>query len=123
MVNSPETLEAVRMLMDLTSRIDERVKNLTEMVEKNEQRFMEVMAGQQQLMHRVIALEQRDHNSLKDDVSNLYARIGAIETGLMRVELVTGKQNSRWDKVVDYSKDFLVAVAAAFVIWKFGLGT
>ena len=80
MTRETEFNDFMKMIHDVTSRIDERVKILVSNLEDTNTRFEKILDNQALLYNRVSLLESRDYSSIKNDLTNLSERLIAIET-------------------------------------------
>jgi len=115
-----EVAVSIRSLFELTSRIDERVKLLFETSSKTDDKFNQIMKCQNEIMQRVTALESKNGTEIKKSVEELNNRIRTIETQVQSIDFITKGHQTRWDKIMDNGMKLLVAIAAAFIIWRAG---
>lgn len=116
-----QVADSIRSLFELTSRIDERVKLLSEVVGKTDSKFDAIMKNQQELLQRVTALESKNGTETKKDVSQLSEKMQRIELKMQNIETLAKGSQNRWEKIIDYSMKILLAVAATFIVYKLGI--
>jgi uncharacterized protein (DUF3084 family) len=120
-VYDKQVSESIRSLFELTSRIDERVKLLTETYSKAESKFDTIMKSQQELLQRVTALESKNGTELKKTVGDIEERLRKIEIHIQSVEYIAKGSQNKWDKAIEHGMKILVAIAATILIYKLGM--
>jgi predicted HAD superfamily phosphohydrolase len=113
--------DSIRSLFELTSRIDERVKLLTETYSKTDVKFDMIVKSQQELLQRVTALESKNGSELKKTVYDLEERLREIEIHIQSIEYIAKGSQNKWDKAIEYGMKILVAIAATVLIYKLGM--
>jgi hypothetical protein len=115
-----EVALSIKSLFELTTRIDERVKALFENSSKIESRFDAIMEIQNELLQRVTALESKNVAEVKKQADELALKVQQIELKLQSVDMVTRGHLNKWEKIADNTMKLLIAIAAAFIIWRAG---
>jgi len=77
--------ESVQMVVDITSRLDERVKMLTADKQKIERQIVDLINLQQQAISRLAVLESKDPStdlkSLHDELNDLNKKVAILDNG------------------------------------------
>jgi predicted nuclease with TOPRIM domain len=115
-----EFSSSVKLLFELTSRIDERVKILTESNAKLEKRFETFMDMQNLSLQRITALESKNGTEIKRNVEDLNNRMREVEQKLITTDIIARGHQNRWEKIFEQGTKLLIAITAAFIIWKSG---
>lgn len=119
--NDRQSADLIRSLFELTSRIDERVKSLSECVLKTEAKFDYILKNQQELLQRVTVIESKNGTETKKIILQVSERLQKLESQVQNLEIVTKGSQTRWEKILDYAMKVLLAVAATFIVYKLGL--
>ena len=117
-----QVFDSIHSLFELTSRIDERVKLITESYAKMEIKFDTIVKSQQELLQRVTTLEAKNGAELKKAVEELSERMRKIELQVQTIDFLAKGSQNKWDKAIEYGMKILVAIAAAFLTFKIGMG-
>lgn len=136
--------ESIKSVFDLTSRIDERVKILMEKQNELDEKFEKVLDQHNNLIARVSLLESKDYAGMKRQVDDMERRVAILETkggsdGLkkdveqleQKVQTLEIKQEglnifksgaeSKFKTATDMVFKVIVAVVAAYLLWKLGI--
>lgn len=113
-----EVSSSIKMVFDLTSRIDERVKILVEQHAEACERIDKLMDRQEGIMNRLTMLESRDFAGLKSEVNEVRKSVRAVESDVNLLKKDSQSHDYRWEKVVDWGFKIFVAVFSAFLAWK-----
>lgn len=136
--------DSIKMVFDLTSRIDERVKMLIAQQKEADQKIEKVYQKNNDLMSRIVVLESKDTQSVRGDLQSLQQRVAimessekgkeikkdidSIERKLRELELKTqtlsmrtDSSESKWAKIIDFVIKLGWAVLAAYILYKLGL--
>jgi hypothetical protein len=116
-----QVAESIRSLFELTSRVDERVKLMSDNYQRIDTKFDSIVRGQQELLQRVTALESRNGTEIKKVVEELSERVRKMEINMQSLEIVSKGNQNKWDKAIDYGMRILVAIAAALLTFKLGI--
>ena len=117
-----QVAESIRSLFELTSRIDERAKNMTEAHKRFETKFDAITENQQELLQRVTALESKNGSELKKAIEELNERLRRLEVQVQAIEFIAKGSQNKWDKLMENGMRLLVAVAAAILAFKLTTG-
>jgi hypothetical protein len=110
--------ESIKLVFDLTSRIDERVKVLVEQHQEANSKIERLMDRQENLLSRISVLESSDQRT---DVDAVQKDIHGIQVRLSTLEIHNQGHQNRWDKTVDFIFKIAVALVSAFALWKLGI--
>lgn len=113
--------ESIKSIFDLTSRVDEKVKNIIENQREIEKKIDNMKDDHISLSARVIILEAKNNDDLKNEVKSLDNKVRLIETKLQEVGF---RENSTTDKlksITDLIMKGLLAVAIGYILWKMGI--
>jgi vacuolar-type H+-ATPase subunit I/STV1 len=121
-----EITDSLKLVFDLTSRIDERVKLLIENQHDAESRIEKIIEKQETIAMRLIALENKngteEHiNELKKEVKELNNRMNSTEKSLNTLELNQTQHTNRWRALADIIFKIIVMVTGAFILFKLGI--
>src|SRR4051812_11195501 len=105
-----EVSESIKLVFDLTSRIDERVKILVEQHNDATHRIEKMIERHENIMSRISVLENRNGNDLKVDISEIKKDVKAMEIKLAALEIHSSGHDNKWKLAADFV--FKVALAA-----------
>ena len=124
-----QVAESIKSLFELTSRIDERVKTLSDNALRQEDKLEQIANSQQKLLERVVALESKNGEATKKAVEevkkltdDLERRTRGMEIQMKAVEIISKGNTNKWDRIADVVWKFVIIIAASFLIWKLGMG-
>jgi len=109
--------ESIRSLYELTTRIDERVKNMGSTMTKSDVAIEKGRQDQNGLLQRVVALESGSGTAVKD----LNERLRKLELQMGAVEIISTGNQSKWQLITDAVMKLAVILTATILIWKLGL--
>jgi uncharacterized protein YdcH (DUF465 family) len=116
--------EAIKSILDLTARIDERVLNMTKKQEILEQKLDILFAKQNELDSRVKILESKDNKSIQEEVAEIKESLLSLSdynSRLKIVELSFSRQENWWKTILNFAMQLAWVVMAAYVLYKLGL--
>jgi hypothetical protein len=135
-----QVTESIQGLLDLTSRVDERVKLMMQKQEVVEGKIDNLLIGYNELKTKVSVLESRETpeelgsniNNLKDDVHNMQLKmqiieaehekpIHAIELRLQKLEDGAIRSQNVWSKLIDNAFKLGFVILAAYLLYKLGI--
>jgi len=124
-----QVAESIKSLFELTSRIDERVKTLSDNALRQDDKLEQIANSQQKLLERVVALESKNGEATKKAVEevkkltdDLERRTRGMEIQMKAVEIISKGNTNKWDRIADVVWKFVIIIAASFLIWKLGMG-
>lgn len=120
--------ESVKMIFELSSRMDERVKMLIDQQTNIYSKVDKLSERDQSLMSRLVILENQNDNGLEAKVSNLETKISEItkEKDDLKIKLSaleihnTGNMN-KWSLFGDTAFKIIMMVAAVVLAWSLGV--
>jgi len=128
-----QVTESIKLVFDLTSRIDERVKNLVEQLGESQDRIDRVMDKQEAMTTRIAVLENKNGTAIKEEVAeikkNLHAlqsdemaevkkAVHALEVKMAGIEWQSGSHENKWKLAGDFVFKLILAALGAFFAWK-----
>jgi chromosome segregation ATPase len=115
-----EVSESIKLVFDLTSRIDERVKILVEQHNEANQRIEKLMERHENILSRISVLENKNGNDVKQDVSELKKDVKGLEIKLAALEIHSSGHENKWKLVGDFIFKLAIAAIGAVLAWKLG---
>lgn len=127
-----ELSTSIKTIVDMTSRIDERVKILMQQQNDNNEKIEKVMDRVSDLMSRLAILESRNgtdarikidevEKQFKEKIDELSKYNSSLNVKIAALEIHAGSNNSRWQFIADATFKVFIMVAAAFLALKLGL--
>ncbi len=112
-----EVLDSIKLLNDLATRLDERVKTLG--LDKDElHEEVDALANLVNSTKERIAIVERNDdalNMLKKDTQDHHTRIIILEASAAQSE-------GRWQKITSFVIQIIYAVVTCYLLWKLELG-
>ena len=115
-----EMSKSIKSLFELTTRIDEKVKSFYELSSKVELNYHAFIETKLELLQRITVLESKNGSELKRQMEDLNNKFRNVELQVQATEIVSKGQHNRLEKIADNAMKLLIAIAAAFIIWKSG---
>lgn len=118
-----QVTESTKSIYELTARVDERVKLVSERQATLDNKIESMVASHNQIVSRVVTLETRDYVELQKEVDKLTDLIQAQESRLAILE--DNKKGMDWKlgQVADFVIKLVWVVVACYVVYKLGLST
>jgi uncharacterized protein YdcH (DUF465 family) len=118
-----QTSENFQKLFDLSTRIDERVKQIQSRQEGMDERMDEVFKQQVALMQKIAVLEskQEDEAEIVKKVDGIQVSLHDLDKRLEAVEKESGKHSDRWNKVATFIIQLAWVILAAYLLTKLHL--
>lgn len=127
-----EVNESMKLVFDLTSRIDERMKILIENNNESKERIEKLFDNQTLMLNRVSAVENKvgildskNTNAvwieLKKDLKNIESKVEGFNNRLLIVEKDMGTQSNKWANLIDFVFKIAQIVIGAIILWKIGI--
>ena len=124
-----QVTENIRNLFDLTARIDERVKIISDKQNECDAKMERYLETHTHLVERVVGLESQNGErcaneieKLDHELNELKSTIHHLELTLGGVKMITSSQEYRWKVVFDFIVKVGMVIASAIVIYKIGMG-
>ncbi len=131
--------ESIKLVFDLTSRIDERVKMLMEQQKESDKQIRQLIGLHNELIARVSVLESRDVSSIRNEVQAISHRLAVLEAQCTQEEvdvlekkiqtlelktetlaLRTDSTEGKWAKVIDFALKLGWAILAGYILYRLG---
>ena len=120
-----EVHDSLKLVFDITSRIDERMKALIENNNEAKDRIEKLYENQMVLINRITVLENKNSFQavvdLKNEVNIMEGRVDHLSERLIHVEKEMNQANSKWAAVIDFIFKVGVVVIGAIILWKLGI--
>jgi hypothetical protein len=124
-----EVSDSMKMMYDLTSRIDERVKNLVETYSDLNDRIDKLIERQESITSRISILENK--NGVYKDISVLTADVKELQQGMKLfnqlqqkvavMEVLTLNYTDKWKNLISIAFNIIVIVIGGIILWKLGI--
>lgn len=114
-------------LLDMISRIDERVKLIQEKQNDLEDRFDEAMAVRQEKLQKLAVLEAKvaDEEALRENIHNCQGNCKAsfyqMDKRVSSLETDSGRSEDRWNKIFGFIIQLVWVLLAAWLLLKLNL--
>lgn len=118
----PEAVaESIRSVFELATRIDERVLLMMKKQDALDGRLDDSLSLYNQINSRVCVLESKTIAPLEAEVAKQRESVRALESSVQDLRGDTGRAGDRWKQAVQVGLQVLVAIAAAYAIYKLKL--
>lgn len=120
-----EVNDSLKMVFDITSRIDERMKVLVENNIDLRDKIEKLYDQHVVILNRLVVLENKNSlqvlGDLKTDINSLESKFENMSGRLIHVEKEVTQNNSKWTNIVDFIFKLGVVVIGGIILWKLGL--
>lgn len=120
-----EVTDSLKLVSDITSRIDERMKILIESHNETKDKIDELFIQHNSLITRISLLESRSNGreigEIKTDFKQLENRLDTVAVKVVDLEKEMLGHSNRWANVVDFIFKVSVIVLGGFILWKLGI--
>ena len=120
-----EVSESLKLVFDITSRIDERMKVLIEKNNESKDKIEKLYDQQVTLLNRITILENKNNtqviNDLKNEVNIIDGRVEHLSERLVHVEKEIHQNNSKWANIIDFIFKLATVVVGSIILWKLGV--
>jgi TolA-binding protein len=116
--------ESVKLVFDLTSRIDERVKMLVEQHNDSNQRIEKIVERHENFSSRITVLENKNGNNLdeiKKTLKDTEKTLRELEIKVAALQIHSGQHESKFKTAGDFVFKIVVAVIGGYIVWKLGI--
>lgn len=120
--------ESIKLIFDLTSRIDERVKFLVHQQENDNERTDKLVSKVDDIAIRVFLLEKKMSNGMASDLENLKKEVDSLRVKFVALDIYTNINTGKWGnvgsfivKVVISAIGVLFTTGAGLLMWKLGI--
>jgi len=120
-----EFSSSLKLVFDLTSRIDERIKTLVEDNNESKTKLEKLADAQNDFLSRVIILENkngaREIAELKNDINSVEGQLNRLIIRMADVEKDTKHHATKWSNISDFLFKIGVAIIGGLILWKLGI--
>jgi predicted nuclease with TOPRIM domain len=120
-----EVNDSLKLVFDITSRIDERMKVLIENNNESKDKIEKLFDQHVIMLNRLSVLENKNNNQLitdlKNEVNIIDGKVEHLSERLIHVEKEMSQTSSKWAGVVDFIFKVGVVVIGSIILWKLGL--
>lgn len=115
-----EVSNSIKLVFDLTSRIDERVKMLVEQHNDANQRIEKLMERSENVFTRISVLENKMGTNMQEQIQDLREEINDLKVKTSALEIHTTRHENKWQTLADFV--FKVAVTLVGLLLAYRLG-
>lgn len=118
-----EVNDSLKLVFDLTSRIDERMKILVSNYEEAKVKIDKLADQQNAFLHKIVILETSKEAvlDLKKELVVIENKVEDFSERLMYVEKEIQSHASKWATFFDFIFKIAIIVVGALILWKLGL--
>ena len=116
-----QTSDNIQKLFELSNRIDERIKNLQKDQKNSDNKLDSILENYHGISQRVAVMESKDLKSIDNRIQECAGEIRVIEKRISTVELASGNNQDRWNKIFNFSIQLIWVVLASWVLMKMNL--
>lgn len=134
-----QTSESIKLIFDLTSRIDEKIGKLIEkhenvsarlsILENNDNKLDKFVNLSQELIYRVALIESKgvmsisDISDLEKDMHEFKERLRTFELKIESIATKTLQHETRWSQIFDLIFKIALMLIGGFLLYKLGLSS
>lgn len=115
-----EVSDIVQLILDLTSRIDDRAKNLSNYQREMDVQFEKLLIAQQNFNEKLKSLESKDCSVSKTD-AEIRDKVHSLDLKMENFNLRMGHHDNRWTQVFDSFWKITLMIIAGYILYKLGL--
>ncbi len=120
-----EVSDSLKLVFDLTIRIDERMKSLIANNEEAKEKIDKLFENQTALLGKVIILENKNASQfveeLKKEIDVIEGRVDHLADRLVDIEKDMQMHAGKWTSFFDFIFKIAVMVVGGIILWKLGL--
>jgi hypothetical protein len=120
-----EVNDSLKLVFDITSRIDERMKVLIENNSDSKEKIEKLYDQHIILLSRIVVVENKNSSQLivdlKNEVNIIESRVEHLSERLIHVEKEMTQTTNKWMAVVDFVFKVGVVVIGSIILWKLGI--
>ena len=116
-----QTSENIQKLFELSTRIDERVKEIQNKQAGFHERLEKVMSGHQNVLQKVAVLESKDGAALIEDIDECKKELVTLDKRIAVVEGSTDQSKDRWNRIFTFVIQLVWVLLAAWLLVKLNL--
>lgn len=113
--------DSIKLVFDLTSRIDERVKMLVEQHSEVNQRIEKIMERHESILARISVLETKGSDGMKEDLADLKKSHHETEIKVAALELTSRTHDNKWQMAGDFVFKLALAIIGGIIAWNLGI--
>ena len=129
--HTDKVTESLTALFELTARIEERIKMISEKQSEYDAKIEKFVDSQAKFVERIVGLESKNGDSLREDMGDLhheyrdftdeiYEKMHSIELNISNLQKTSTSQEGRWQYVFDVIVKIGVVIASAIIVYKLG---
>ena len=125
-----ELREAINGLLEITTRVDERIKILVEKLHETDEHIKTLFRNNSDTLTRLGILENNCNGSLKEDIhelrsngSDLSNEINSIDKRLLHLEGKNLVAEDRWKKVFGFIYQSVTTLFICYLLYRLNLST
>ncbi len=119
---SNEVNESLKLVFDITSRIDERMKALIQSNNESKERIEKLYDQHMALFNRITVLENKNNISdLQNEVNALEDKVASLSESLLHIEKDVAQNTNRWATIIDLVFKIGIIVIGGIILWKMGI--
>lgn len=120
-----EVSDSLKLVFDLTSRIDERMKIVIAGNTETKEKIEKLASQYNDILTRVSLLENRNTNreidELKADIKTFSDDMDSINIKVIEMEKDLKSHSYKWSNLVDFVFKIAVIVIGGVILWKLGV--
>lgn len=123
-----QSSENIQKLFDLSTRIDERVKNIQSNQIFTDQKLKDLLDSHHLSMQKIAVLESKDSRFLdgkimesEKEIDLLDKTVSVLEKRIITLESSTGQNQDRWNRIMNFAIQLVWVVLAAWLLTKLNL--
>jgi len=129
--HADKVTESLSALFELTARIEERIKMISEKQSEYDAKIEKFVDSQAKFVERIVSLESKNGDSFREDMGDLhdeyrdftdeiYEKMHLMEINMSTLQRATNSQEGRWQYVFDVIVKIGVVIASAIIVYKLG---
>lgn len=115
--------DSLHSVVQLTSRIDERVQHIVEKQKEQDARFSSLMEAQTTLLARIAVLESKNGHAQSEHIEELKTKVHELELVISKLEMRSESMENKWSKVLDFTFKILFVIVSCYVVYKLNIPT
>lgn len=124
-----ELNESLKLVFDITSRIDERTKILIENNTESKMKIEKLHEQQLEIISRITVLENKNYAQsnaqaiidMKNELAILEGKVEHLSERCIHIEKDFNQASSKWAGVIDFIFKVGVVVIGSIILWKLGI--
>lgn len=120
-----EMNDSLKLVFDITSRIDERMKVLIENNSEAKDKIEKLYDQQVSLLGRITVVENRNSaqliTELNKEVDIIDSKVEHLSERLIHVEKELSQNTNKWATLIDFVFKIGITIIGAIILWKLGI--